>query len=270
MFRKPDTQKLKQEFRAAQPFPFVCIDDFLDPEFARQMAKSYPDFESATSMGHVFNAVNEKRKVQITDDTLFPPTVKAFTELTASQEFRDMLSEISGIDDLLWDTSYTGAGMHMTAASGRLDVHVDFNRLAENGWYRRLNLLLFLNEGWQAEWGGNLELWNHDVTQCAHSFEPRFNRLVVFETSDISYHGVTPIKCPPEVVRRSFALYFYSKTPPPGVDADKMHSTIFRSRPNEFMRGFVLMPLSSAGWAMLSAYRTAKSRTARFLGLKRA
>ncbi|HSC86651.1 MAG TPA: 2OG-Fe(II) oxygenase [Polyangiaceae bacterium] len=261
---------MRERFLKAQPFPFLAVDDFLEPEFARAMAASYPSFEDASSLGHVFNAVNEKRKVQITNPESFPEPVQQFAALAASEEFREFLSKVSGIDDLRWDDSYSGAGMHMTASSGRLDVHVDFNRLEQKGWYRRLNLLLFLNEGWQDEWGGRLELWNADVTKCAHSFQPIFNRMVLFETSDISYHGVTPIKCPPAIARRSFALYFYTEQPPAGVDADKQHSTIFRSRPNEFMRGYVLMPLSSASWALRSAYRTMRSRTAQLLGLKRA
>lgn len=270
LFRDLNTAELREQFRSAQPFPSIVIDDFLDADFARAMARSYPDFEVARELGFEFNAVNEKRKVQVTDEARFPDPVKQFAQLAASPEFRKLLSEISGIDDLLWDDTYAGAGMHLTASSGRLDVHVDFNRLESTGWHRRLNLLLFLNERWEDEWGGKLELWDKDVTQCAHSLKPIFNRLVLFETSEISFHGVTPIKCPPDTARKSFALYYYSEQAPPGVAPDKVHSTVFRARPEEYVRGHVLMPLSRARETLLTAFRSAKSRTARLLGLRRA
>jgi hypothetical protein len=269
MLRPLDTKELHERFVSAKPFPFVCIDDFLDPDLARRIAASYPDFEAAKALGHVFNAANERRKLQITDELSFPDPVKALATVLGSEDFRKTLSEISGIDDLLWDPAYVGAGMHMTAASGRLDVHIDFNRL-ENGWHRRLNLLFFLNEDWQDDWGGRLELWNADVSECVHSFQPLFNRMVLFETSQISYHGVTPIKCPPDVVRRSFALYYYSEGVPAGVHADHTHSTVFKARPDEFLRGRVLVPLLTAGQMVKNKYRNALVRAERLLGWRRA
>lgn len=269
MIRALNTAELRKQFLAADPFPSLCIDDFLEPEFARAMARSYPAFESAKSMGLEFNAVNEKRKIQVTDESRFPPPVKSFAEFAAAPEFRKVLSEISGIDDLLWDDTYAGAGMHMTAFSGRLDVHVDFNRLAEKNWYRRLNLLLFLNERWEDDWGGRLELWDENVARCAQSLEPRFNRLVMFETSETSFHGVTPVRCPPDVARKSFALYYYSDVPPAGVSPDKLHTTVFRARPNEYIRGYVLMPFAAAREGVTTVLRRVKSRTGRTLGLRR-
>ena len=56
MFRNLNTAELHQRFKSAQPFPFICIDDFLEPEWAREMARSYPDFETAKSIGLEFNA----------------------------------------------------------------------------------------------------------------------------------------------------------------------------------------------------------------------
>lgn len=241
MIRNLDTAALHKQFRSAEPFPWICIDDFLEPEFARQVARSYPDFQRAEELGFSFNAVNEKRKVQITDRAKFPDPVRALADACATESFRNQLSEITGIRNLLWDDTFAGGGMHQTATSGRLDVHVDFNRLETSGLYRRANLLLYLNEEWDESWGGKLELWDREVKRCHHSFTPKFNRCVVFETSDISYHGVTPLSCPPGKSRNSFALYFYTEQAPAyALHGD--HTTIFRARPDEPLRRFVLMP----------------------------
>ena len=206
---------------------------------ALELARSYPP--SLSGVTRSWDAVNEKRKTQIENPELFPIPVRKLAEYCSSQQFRDMLSEVSGIPNLLWDPEFRGGGMHQTAAHGLLDVHVDFNRLEQNGWYRRVNLLLFLNEEWREEWGGRLELWDRKVRNCVQSFAPILNRCVIFETSEISFHGVTALTCPPEVVRRSFALYFYTKEAPAGASGE-VHSTIFRARPNERLKRYVLMP----------------------------
>jgi Rps23 Pro-64 3,4-dihydroxylase Tpa1-like proline 4-hydroxylase len=107
-----------------------------------------------------------------------------------------------------------------------------------------LNLLLYLNPEWEDSWGGHIELWDKDVKNRLQSYRPSINRCVVFETSDISFHGVAPIT-QAGTVRRSFAAYYYTREAPThwkGV----AHSTIFRARPNERLRGYVLMPLGRA------------------------
>ena len=134
--------------------------------------------------------------------------------------------------------------MHLMASRGRLDVHVDFNRLAERGLHRRLNFLLFLNPAWDDAWGGRLELWNEQVEHCEHAFEPVLNRCVIFETSDVSYHGVAPVRCPSGRTRNSFAGYYYTEAPAPswkGID----HTTIFQARPGERLRARLLAPADS-------------------------
>ena len=72
-------------------------------------------------------------------------------------------------------------------------------------------MLLYLNEGWSAEWGGDLELWPVDMSVPSKTIAPVFNRTVIFSTTPTSYHGhPAPLACPPDVVRRSLALYYYT------------------------------------------------------------
>jgi hypothetical protein len=263
MIRPLDKVALREAFRTAQPFPSVCIDDFLEPGFALEVGRSFP--RSSSAVGRTFDAVNERRKSQIVDPALFPPPVARLAEYCSSQEFRALLSDITGIPNLLWDPTFTGGGMHQTAAHGWLDVHVDFNRLESSGWYRRVNLLLYLNEDWHDEWGGRLELWDRDVRHRTHSIAPVLNRCVIFATSEISFHGVTACTCPPDVVRRSFALYYYTKEPPAGGSA-RAHSTIFRARPNEHLKRYVLMPAERMQRAVRGLRWRAKQLAARALG----
>lgn len=246
-------EKLRNEFKNAQPFPHLMIESFLTGEYATNLAAAYPSYDDAVRMGRQFQALHEKKKVQVTDCTLFPPPVKSLHELLASDSFVQTLSEITGIPNLLADPKLNGGGMHMTGPRGRLDVHVDFNYVDEHAWHRRLNLLLYLNPVWEESWGGGVELWDKSVTHRHHVFAPILNRCVIFETSDISYHGVEPVTCPEHVVRKSFATYYYTKEPPAGWDG-KVHSTLFRDRPTEPLRKFLLGPITRAKDVVESGY----------------
>lgn len=239
-----DWQELGRDFRQAKPFPSLCIDGFLNEDFAEKVAGSYPKFEDAESIGKKFTAVNEKQKIQITDPSHFSSEAAALHNALASEDFINNMRIMSGIEDLSFDPNFSGGGMHLTNSSGLLDVHVDFNYSKELNLYRRLNILIYLNEEWHDDWGGKVELWDNDVKNCIHSFAPKLNRCVIFATSNISYHGVTPVTSPAASPRKSFAIYLYSK------DADQQsketHSTIFKARPDEKLKQYFHMPVEAA------------------------
>jgi Rps23 Pro-64 3,4-dihydroxylase Tpa1-like proline 4-hydroxylase len=239
-----DRDLLRRQYVKATPFPFVKIENFLEPAFAAKVATAYPTFEEARSQGIVFKSVNEQKKVQITDAKLFPRPVAQLNESLASAQFLSDLSYITGIPDLLADEELLGGGIHVTGPGGRLDVHVDFNYVESRKLHRRINLLLYLNQAWEERWGGHIQLWDKDVKTCRHSFAPAFNRCVIFETSDISFHGVTPVATASPYPRLSFAGYYYTREAP-AYWSGSGHSTIFKARPSERVRGYVLMPAES-------------------------
>jgi hypothetical protein len=236
-----DREALRRQYVDASPFPFVKIENFLDPGFAREVAAAYPTFENAIGLGKTFTTVNERKKIQITDAKLFPEPVKRLNEALASPEFLSDLSYVTGIPDLLADEQLVGGGIHVTGPGGRLDVHVDFNLIENRKLHRRLNLLIYLNPVWEEQWGGHIELWDKDVKTCCRSFVPALNRCVIFETSEISFHGVTPISPAAPFPRLSFATYYYTREAPQNWKGVP-HSTIFKARPQERLRGYVAMP----------------------------
>ena len=75
--------------------------------------------------------------------------------------------------------------------------------------------MLFLNREWDSAWNGQLQLWDKDLTRCVRSVDPIFNRLVVFNVTDDSFHGVPDIiNCPHDRRRLSLALYYYTDDRP--------------------------------------------------------
>jgi len=258
MILKPyDRDALKEEFDSAKPFRHIYVDPLIDEDFAAEAARAFPSFEEAVEACFAFNFVNERKKVQISDSAKFPEPIARLHEVLASPEFLADLEYITGIPNLLADDSLSGGGMHVTGPHGRLDVHVDFNYTKEQQMHRRLNVLVYLNTEWDDSWGGAVELWDERVKECHRIVMPRLGRCVLFETSEISFHGVQPLTCPDGVTLHSFAAYYYTKEPPVGWHGT-IHTTIFKARPEEHLRRWVQMPAEKLQRRARRAIRAAK------------
>ena len=247
VIRPFDLEALRKQVAATanQPVPHFCIDNFLQPDFAERVYSEYPSLDFAKKHGRGFDAVNEKGKIQVTDSSLFPPAIKQLHEALSDPGWLEALGYAMNIPNLVADPKLIGGGLHVTGPQGHLDVHVDFNYIEDRQLHRRLNILIYMNKDWQDDWGGFFELWDKDVTKRMQAFAPRFNRCCVFETNEISFHGVTAVTCPPGQMRRSFAAYYYTKEAPAHWTGQS-HSTIFKARPNEKLKGSVLMPMEKA------------------------
>ena len=73
------------------------------------------------------------------------------------------------------------------------------------------------------------------MENCGKKISPIFNKMVVFNTNDFSYHGhPDPLNCPENMTRKSIALYYYSNGRPKEEINEKLrfHSTIYRNRRN--------------------------------------
>src|SRR5260370_8788037 len=94
ILRPLDREALRQQYLQASPFPFVKVEQFLDPAFAAQIASAFPSFDEAAGQGKTFRSVNERKKVQITDAKLFPLPIAQFNQALASPDFLSALSYI--------------------------------------------------------------------------------------------------------------------------------------------------------------------------------
>lgn len=229
-FRGADLERagasLATQYQSAGPFPHIVIDGFFDDQMLRAVLAEFPRPEDDVWRRYR-NA--DERKLACNDwHQLGPATRTVLSELNAGP-FIAFLQALTGIDHLLPDPYLVGGGLHQIEQGGRLGIHADFNRHRTLALERRLNALIYLNESWNEEWGGDLELWDREMSRPVVRIAPRFNRLVVFSTTRHSYHGhPRPLACPPHRTRRSLALYFYSVDRPTGED-DFGHTTIFRS-----------------------------------------
>lgn len=232
-----------QSFRAAQPFRHLVMEDFFAAQFAERLLGEFPEFERGNAVGDDGSPGNKSTFERIR--ALGP----AYAELDAairSPGFLAWLGELTGIDDLLYDPYYLGGGTHENRHGQSLSTHIDFNFHPSERWHRRLNLIVYLNREWDASWGGNLVLYRDPYVDTRPSVRvvPGFNRAVLFETSECSWHGFDRIDLPESLrdrSRRSIALYFYSRTRPQEEIAGK-HSTHYvdAQLPERFVEGHVL------------------------------
>jgi hypothetical protein len=240
---KAQVSDLRVAFESAQPFPHVVIDDFLDDDFARALHSAFPAFEHGNSVGD-----NGEPGGKSTVDRIraLGSAYQRLDESIRSRPFLDWLGELTGIENLLYDPWYLGGGTHENRDGMSLDPHVDFNFHPSERWHRRLNLIVYLNPEWHEAWGGSLEFFAdpHADAQPSHRVVPQFNRCVVFETSERSWHAFNTIRLPQaqrELTRRSIALYFYTRDRPAQEVADR-HTTFYVNRqlPETIKEGCVL------------------------------
>jgi Rps23 Pro-64 3,4-dihydroxylase Tpa1-like proline 4-hydroxylase len=242
----------RDAFAAAAPFPHVVVDEFLPVESARAI---HAEFERSEAGWKHYKHYNE-RKYALTDAGQMLPATRALFEALQSERFVRIVERLTGIEGLRSDPELDGAGMHRSTRGGFLNLHVDFLSHAKHPhWSRQVNLLLYLNPGWQEAWGGELELWDAELTRCVRKVAPLFNRCVVFHTCAGSYHGhPTPLACPEGVSRKSIALYYFRDE---GV-ALPLSSTNYRGRPGDSQVEKVLI---RADRALLHLYSLLKRYT---------
>jgi hypothetical protein len=234
-------------FARREPFRHVVIDDFLAGPFAARLLAEFPAFERGNARNEAGELGSKSTVERIRD---LGASYTELDDLIQSPEFLGLVGKLTGIDDLLYDPWYFGGGTHENRAGQDLDPHVDFNRHPIENWHRRLNLIVYLNPEWADDWGGSLEL-HTDPRSPDNRVElvtPLFNRCVIFETTETSWHGFSRIAPPADrqgISRRSVALYFYTRERPVEELAET-HSTIYVDRPlpDHFTPGAVL---SAAG-----------------------
>jgi len=213
--------QLARRFAEAKPFSHVIIDDLCDADALGELLDQIPSPEDGginKSRDYVF-AKNKFEKSNFRE--IGPLFDEIYADLM-SERFRKALQTIVAAP--VWvDADFHGGGIHQGGDGSFLDMHVDFSHhpLHED-WERDLNILLYLNRGWQPEHRGQLELRHKETGETAQ-VEPLFNRCVIMHTKSYTLHGYGRIAFPDGTYRRSIATYAYK----PGQAGAKARSTVW-------------------------------------------
>ncbi len=223
--------KLNGAYTGAQPFPHVVIDNFLPDALMSEVLAHFPQ-ETLGAEVHYEKGYKglHKRQINPNDCDDYLKNIFSFFNSAPMLQFFESLTSIDG---LIPDPYFAGGGLHETKTGGLLGVHADFRINKKLHLERRINAIIYLNKDWKKEYGGNLELWDAQMTQCLKEIEPIFNRCVVFNTDHDSNHGhPEPLCTPVHITRKSIALYYYTASMKV-YDEYSDHRTHYKPRPKD-------------------------------------
>lgn len=211
------------------PFPNIVMDDIFDSIILNSVDANFP--KPGEDWWKYYNPLEKKYAKDNIND--FPCIIRDFIHELMGKMFVDYLEKLTGIEGLVVDHHLNGGGLHQHGREGKLDVHADYNYHPKTGLHRRINVLVYLNQNWDPKWKGQLEFWDKDMTECKKSIDPIFNRMVIFNTTDDSLHGLPdPLECPEGIFRKSIAMYYYTKERPTH-ERTSPHSTLYKRRPQD-------------------------------------
>ncbi|KQV47047.1 hypothetical protein ASC95_26440 [Pelomonas sp. Root1217] len=202
-----------------EPYRHIVVDDFFDLPIAKACLDHFPAL-SASGWEHANDAdIEVKFRTTWKSEFDIPEGLVDAVRILNSSLVLDAMGRRIGVEKLVPDPYFTGGGLNVTLPGGLLDVHVDGNYHDATGLTRRLNAIVYLNPGWQPGWGGEFGIYDRTGQNCVKRVEPLFNRLVVFDSHDFSFHGLPePITFPPGTERRSLILYYYTRAARPAAD----------------------------------------------------
>ena len=214
-------------YRDALPYPHAVFDDLLGIDLSRALARHFPGPDHPGWMRRDYKEQSARLgQLQRSGFEGVEGGVRHLLAELSGMAFLDFLSALTGIEGLIPDAHFRGAGLSLTLPGGHLALHADFNRDRTRHLERKVTVLYYLAADWDPAWGGALELWDAARTQCVASYPPLLDRLIVMNHGDAYWHGhPTPLACPEGRQRASVAAYYYVAAPSP--DEASAHGAIW-------------------------------------------
>ena len=206
---------LREGFLNNEPFNHVIIDNFFTEETVNNLLLEFPNYESEKWDFHYSNAIENKKACNHWDK--FPKTTYLVMSYLCGPEFKKIVEDITGQKSVQADVGLHGGGWHAHKTNGKLNIHLDYSIHPKLGLERKYNLIIYLTPNWLPEWSGGLELWSHDdatgrAKERVALVENQFNRAVLFDTTQNSWHGLPDnLNCPDGEMRRSLAIYYVTE-----------------------------------------------------------
>ncbi len=194
-----------------EPFDHWIIDDFFPPDKAQRITENFPAYDDERWYFYE-NAIENKKTLQ--NWLRFPPEIYQTLQDLCSNDFIETIKSMTGIKNLYPDYGLHGGGLHMHGRGGNLNIHKDYSIHPRLKLQRKLNLIVYMSDDWDPTWGGGLELWSNNPKtnrpkELVKTVEPKFNRAILFDTTQNSWHGLPkPLTCPEGKYRKSLAVYY--------------------------------------------------------------
>jgi Rps23 Pro-64 3,4-dihydroxylase Tpa1-like proline 4-hydroxylase len=223
-----------------EPYKHIVIDNFFEKELATQILNNFPASEDSSWERMSDENIEIKQRTTWSSEFDIPEGIIDAVRIMNSSIFLNAMAKRLGIDKIIPDPYFTGGGLNETLRNGLLDVHVDGNYHDATGLNRRINAILYLNPEWKDGWGGEFGLYDTNGEHCLKKVAPLFNRIVIFDTHDFSFHGLPdPLNFPDGKSRKSLILYYYTKEPRPSnqISVTEPHSALWKKKGIKDKRG---------------------------------
>lgn len=226
-----DAEQIRADFQTEKGVKtrFAAIDDLLPEDIARKIYEAFPPPDKM----RLLDSFREKKFTSKSMDE-FDPLIADITFAFQDERVINKVAEITEIKDAVGDPHLYAGGISAMAQGHFLNPHLDNSHDYEQKNYRVLNLLYYITPDWKPENGGNLELWNEEVTEAVE-IPSLFNRLVLMSTNDKSWHSVNEVKT--EGKRCCISNYYFSPHSPNGYETT--HVTYFQARPEQTVRRII-------------------------------
>ena len=214
--RHYDPAKLAESHAAGSPVPYTIIDNFLPDELFNTLSFEV-DFLQESDWTVFSNGTSYRKECRNFTST---PRIQSMAYSFQGSVFLNWIEKLTGIEKLVGDPHYRGGGITRVSSGNSLGLHNDFNWNEQLRLTRRVNIILYMNSEWDDSWGGELEFWDFDKTECLVKIAPKPNRLAIWNYDERLIHGhPNPLTCPESVARQNFIQFYYSsnathETPP--------------------------------------------------------
>ena len=199
----------------AKPFNFIYRDNFLNSDFATSIQNeilNIPDRE----WDRYENPF--EKKFTLRNKHNFPPHLTQLFSVLESDMVIQELQKLCG-KELYTDPTRNFWGVHKFQNGDHLDIHVDAGSHPLTGKKKVLTLGIYLSKNWEDNQTGALELWNGDnasldtakIYDCKISLKPLFNRMILFNNDDYSWHGSpSPVEASENQTRIFVTISYFS------------------------------------------------------------
>lgn len=207
------------------PFDHVMVDDFLSNNHVAALENDLNLLENLPPQKIFESEFGTKKEWKTFPDNL--QALKLFIDHMGSEKLIGQIKKLFNIDkeiNLYPDLSYDGGGYVISPPQSFLSYHADFNFSNEFRKFRSLNILFYMNPDMSIN-GGSLHLLDKESKTVEKIVVPKLNRLLLFKTDDVSYHGVS--RNHGNFFRRSFNFYYYTDEPLSKNQSKNPHRTIW-------------------------------------------
>lgn len=194
------------------PVPWLAFDDFLPADLFKKVQKEINSIPE-----HIWTKFTRNGSMMKECTNLkFVPIIRELALNFNSHEFINWLEDMTGINRIIPDPHFIGAGLMRCYQGDSLKLHTDFNWNEQLHLNRCLSMILYLSPEWDESWQGSLEFWNFDKTECLHRVVPKPNRLLLWNYDERTVHGhPVPLTCPENASRDGLRIFYFNSNATP-------------------------------------------------------